>query len=337
MCRNSTIFNSSEPDTHDMRKQFGLILFLALIFGAIPVFAQQDAQFTQYMFNPLFYNPAYAGVDGVTSLTAAHRTQWAGYGGGQPVSQIISFNAPIFRLSSGFGLHFVNDQLGANDNLQMQASYAYHLHLKELNTKLSFGLRAGAFAQAINPDELRPNESGDPLLLFGRDYQLRPDLGAGVYFQSQKVFGGVGFSHLLKSEFDFGSDLTRQPLENHMNVMFGYDYVYGRKITLTPSLLVQTDFNQYNFIFTAMANMDEKYWGGLSFRQGESINVITGYSLMKDKSLRFAYSFDFIVKGSGAKATSNVATSHEVSLTYTLPQATPSGKKIIRNPRFRHD
>lgn len=320
-----------------MRKQFGLILFLALFFGAIPVFAQQEAQFTQYMFNQLFYNPAYAGVDGVTSLTAAHRTQWAGYGAGNPVSQVVSFNAPIFRLSSGFGLHFVNDQLGSQDNLQIQASYAYHLHLKELNTKVSFGVRAGTFAQAINPNDFIAIQPDDPVLLFGRDYQIRPDLGAGVYFQSQKVFGGIGLSHLLKSEFDFGSDVTRQPLENHMNVMFGYDYVYGRKITLTPSFLVQTDFNQYNFTLSAMANVDEKYWGGLSFRQGESINLITGYSLLKDKTLRFGYSFDFIVKGAGAKASSNIATSHEVSLTYTLPQATPSTKKIIRNPRFRHD
>lgn len=321
-----------------MRKQFGLIIFfMALFCSAIPVFAQQDAQFTQYMFNPLFYNPAAAGVDGVTSLTAMHRTQWAGYGGGNPVSQVVSFNTPVFRLSSGFGLHFVNDKLGVQNNLQFQASYAYHLHLRELNTKLSFGVRAGTFAQAINSDNLNPNQPGDPVLLFGRDYQIRPDLGAGVYFQSQKVFGGVGFSHLLKSEFDFGSDVTRQPLENHMNVMFGYDYVYGRKITLTPSLLVQTDFNQYNFTLTAMGNLDEKYWAGLSFRQGESINIITGYSLLKDKSLRFGYSFDFIVAGTAAKSSSTIGTSHEVSLSYTLPQATPSGKKIIRNPRFRHD
>ncbi len=321
-----------------MRKLSGLVLFVLMVLGAVPVFAQQDAQFTQYMFNTLFYNPAFAGVEGVTSLTAVHRTQWAGYpDGGNPVSQVVSFNTPIFRLSSGFGLHFMNDRLGPQNNMQFQASYAYHLHLKELNTKVSFGVRGGAYAQAINSNNLIANEQGDLLLLFGRDYQMRPDMGAGVYFQSQKVHGGIGINHLLKSEFNFGSDVTRQPLENHMNVMLGYDYVYGRKITLSPSLLVQTDFNQYNFTLTAMGNLDEKYWAGISFRQGESINILTGYSVLKDKSLRFGYSFDFVVKGTDAKSSGALGTSHEVSLTYTLPQAAPTGKKIIRNPRFRHD
>ncbi|WP_017730375.1 PorP/SprF family type IX secretion system membrane protein [Nafulsella turpanensis] len=318
-----------------MRKTIGLSLFFLLVLGSFSAFAQQDAQFTQYMFNTLYYNPAYAGVDGVTSITAAHRTQWAGLRG-NPVTQIISFNTPVFRLSSGFGVHFINDRLGAQNNLQFQASYAYHLHLKELNTKLSFGVRAGANALSIDEDEFIPNQADDPLLLGDQPYDLRPDMGAGVYFQSEKVFGGVGFSHLLKGRFS-DSDLNRQPLTNHMSVMFGYDYIYGRKITLTPSFLVQTDFNQYIFTLTAMGNLDEKYWLGLSFRQGESINLITGYSVLKDKSLRFGYSFDFVVKGVGAKSPSAIGSSHEISLTYTLPQPTPSGKKIIRNPRFRHD
>ena len=321
-----------------MRKISGLILFFVLAMGAAPALAQQDAQFTQYMWNTLFYNPGYAGVEGVTSLTATHRTQWAGYGlEGNPVSQLISFNTPIFRLSSGFGVHFLNESLGPNKKMQFQASYAYHLHLKELNTKVSFGVSGGAYAQAINSNMFDPNEAGDEVLIFGRDYQIRPDMGAGVYFQSQKLFGGIGVNHLLKSEFNFASDLTRMPLEDHMNVLLGYDYIYGRKITISPSLLVQTDFNQYTFTLSAMGNVDEKYWGGISFRQGESINILTGYSVLKDKSLRFGYSFDFVVKGIDAKASGAIGTSHEVSLTYTLPQASPSGKKIIRNPRFRHD
>ena len=320
-----------------MRKLYGLILFFVLVISTMPAFAQQDAQFTQYMWNTLYFNPAYAGVDGVTSISATHRTQWANYGAGNPVTQLVSFNTPVFRLSSGFGLHFMNDRIGANKNMEFKASYAYHLHLKELNTKVSFGVSAGAYAQAINSDNFIPNQPNDWVLDLGRDYQLRPDLGAGVYFQSQKVYGGIGFNHLLKSEFNFGNDLTRMPLQDHMNVMVGYDYIYGRKITLSPSILVQTDFNQYTVTLTAMGNLDEKYWAGLSFRQGESINILTGYSVLKDKSLRFGYSFDFVVKGVDAKSAGAIGNSHEVSLTYTLPQPSPSGKKIIRNPRFRHD
>ena len=320
-----------------MRKLSGLILFVIMIYAGGSVHAQQDPQFTQYMWNTLFYNPAYAGVEGVTSFTASHRTQWLGYGGGNPVTQVASFNTPIFRLNSGFGLHFMNDRLASVNNLQFMASYAYHLHLKELNTKVSFGISGGAYAQANDSKVYEPNDLNDDLLVFGRFYQMRPDMGAGIYFQSQKVHGGVGINHLLKSEFNWGNDATRNPLANHMYGMFGYDYVYGRKITLTPSVLVATDFNQYSFTLTAMGNLDEKYWAGISFRQGESINILTGYSVLKDKSLRFGYSFDFVVKGIDAKSAGAIGSSHEVSLSYTLPQAAPSGKKIIRNPRFRHD
>lgn len=316
-----------------MRKKIYSVLIAMFVLGGTEVMAQQDAQFTQYTFNTLFYNPAYAGVEGLTKLTAVHRTQWAGYGGGNPITQVISFTTPIYRLSSGFGVHIVQDRLGPESTLQAQGSYAYHLHLKELKTKLSFGARFGMIAKSISSDELVANQMDDPLLLLGQAYEIQPDLGAGIYLQSEKIFGGVAFSHLLKREFDYANDLTTNPLETHMNVLFGYDYEYGRKIIFTPSLLVQTDFNNYKFDLSLMGNMDDKYWAGVSFRQGESINLITGYSVLKDKSLRFGYAFDFVVKGQDAKA----GTSHEVILSYTLPQATPNKKKIIRDPRFRHE
>lgn len=316
-----------------MRKFTGLLVFFACVFGWQTVKAQQDPQFTQYLDHALYYNPAVAGMEGVTRLTAGHRTMWAGYGNGNPITQIVSFNTPVYRLSSGFGLNFVSDQLGPESRMQLQASYAYHLYVEELKTKLSFGVSAGGFAMAYNSSLYQPINDNDPLLVFGKEYQVRPDLGAGIHVRSEKIFGGVAFSHLLKSEFDFGNDPTRQALATHMNVMFGYDYDYGRKITITPSTLVHTDFNTYNVTLAVTGNYDEKYWGGVSVRQGESVNILTGYSVLKDKSLRFGYSFDYVIKGQEAKT----ATSHEVLVTYRLPQPSPSGKKIIRNPRFRHE
>ncbi len=316
-----------------MRKIYWYLMAIFILSGG-ELMAQQDAQFTQYTFNTLFYNPAYAGVEGLTKLTAVHRTQWAGYGGGNPITQVISFNTPIYRLSSGFGVHIIQDRLGPESTLQAQGSYAYHLHLKELKTKVSFGARFGVIAKSIDSDEFLANQMDDPLLVLGQAYEMQPDFGAGVYVQSEKIFGGVAFSHLLKSEFSYANDFTTNPLETHMNVLFGYDYEYGRKIIITPSVLVQSDFNSYNFTLSTIGNLDDKYWAGLSFRQGESINIITGYSVLKDKSLRFGYSFDLVVKGKDAKSG---AGSHEVTLSYTLPQAKPNRKKIIRDPRFRHE
>ena len=107
-------------------------------------FGQQDPQFSQYMFNTLFYNPAFAGVEGITQFTAIHRTQWTGYtstfdgGRGNPSTQMISLNTPILKFNSGFGMHVVNDNLGPLNNLEAQMSYAYHLGLKKWQNKLRY-------------------------------------------------------------------------------------------------------------------------------------------------------------------------------------------------------
>src|SRR5688500_5627881 len=121
---------------------------LLLVFGA-GVFAQQDALFTQYMFNNLYMTPAFAGVDGVTRFTAMHRSQWLGYqssfgDGGAPTTMMASFNTPIYKLRSGAGVYIMRDQLGPQNNHEAQVSYAYHLGIKE--TKLSFGVKLGIYA-----------------------------------------------------------------------------------------------------------------------------------------------------------------------------------------------
>ena len=153
-------------------------------------FAQQDPQFTQYMFNTLYYNPGYAGVEGVTKLTAIHRSQWLGYqpttgGGGAPTTQIISLTTPIFKLNSGAGLYVVNDRLGPQTNQEVQASYAYHLGIKD--GKLSLGVRAGVFSQTINASLYRALQNPDPALPSGNSSQIRPDLAVRRLLPQGKI------------------------------------------------------------------------------------------------------------------------------------------------------
>lgn len=299
-------------------------------------FGQQDPQFSQYMFNTLFYNPAFAGVEGITQFTAIHRTQWAGYtstfdgGRGNPSTQMISLNTPILKFNSGFGMHVVNDNLGPLNNLEAQMSYAYHLGLK--NGKISFGIKAGIFSQSIDRNEYRPNVSPDPLIDAGEDSQIRPDLAFGIYYRTEKYFGGVSVNHITKAEFDFGEAGSRNALEQHMIITGGYDYEFNYKLIITPSVLVKTDFNSYSFDLGVIGTYNDKMWGGLSFRQSEAMIIILGYSLLKDNSLKLGYSFDYVIQNQDAKE----PTSHEFMLSYTLPPAIAGGKKIIRTPRFRH-
>ena len=309
---------------------------LLIIITGVSVQAQQDPHFTQYMFNNLYVTPAYAGVDGVTQLTAIHRSQWAGYqssfgDGGAPTTQMISFNTPIFKLNSGFGAFIVNDQLGPQNNLQAQASYAYHLGIKD--SKLSFGIRAGIYSQTIDYDKYRAIQGDDPLLgdKTGKDSQVKPDISLGIFYRAEKYYIGVGMNHITKAEFDFGTS-ARNALENHLNFTAGYFYEVSFDLKLNPTLLVKTDFNEYSFDLGVIATLKDKMWGGLSFRQAEAANVLLGYSFLKDKSMKLGYAIDIIVKNQDAKENF----SHEFMLSYQLPVNPGSGKKVVRTPRYRH-
>ncbi len=316
------------------------LYFLIFLCSANKVFGQQDPQFSQYMFNNLYLTPAYAGVDGITRLTAFHRSQWLGYqssfdDGGAPTTQMVSFNTPIFKLKSGFGGYVMNDQLGPQNNLEIQASYAYHLGIKE--SKLSFGIRLGMYSQTLDFDKYRAINPDDPLLneggstKAGKESQIKPDMAFGLFFRSEKYYAGLGFNHLLKSEFDFGLS-QRNALENHLNATAGYFYEVNFDLSIQFAALVKSDFNKTMVDASVLAYLKDTMWGGLSFRPTEAATLLLGYSFLKDKSLKLGYSLDYIIQDQDAKA----ATSHELMLSYELPVNPGSGKKVIRTPRYRH-
>lgn len=304
-------------------------------FAAFSVQAQQDALFTHYMFNNMYLTPAFAGVDGVTRFSAVHRSQWLGYQpsfgeGNAPVSQLVSFNTPIFKLHSGFGTYIMNDITGPLNSLEAQVNYAYHLGIKD--NKLSIGIKAGIFSQTVNGRIYRYVDGGDPNITEGKESQIKPDLGFGLFYRSEKYYAGVGFNHLLKSEFDFGADATRAALENHVNFTGGYYYDMSFDLTFLFTTWVKTDLNETSVDLSGLAYYKNTMWGGLSFRQSEAVSILLGYSLLKDKTLRLGYSMDYVVKDQAAKQ----PTSHEVMLSYDLPVSPGTSKKIVRTPRYRH-
>lgn len=313
------------------------IIFCLLLASSVTVFAQQDAQFTQYMFNTLYLTPAAAGEDGVTRATVLHRSQWLGYqssydDGTAPTSQILTFSTPIHKLKSGFGVYVLNDRLGPQNNLEAQAMYAYHLGIKESN-KLSFGIKVGMYSQTIDFNKYRAIDPDDPWLKdqVGKESQIKPDLGVGVMFRNEKLYAGIGFNHLVQSEFSFGRS-ARNALENHMNITAGYFYDANFDLQINPTVLIKTDFNETSVDLAVIATLRNTMWGGLAFRSSEAANLLLGYAFLKDKSLRLGYSIDFVVKDRAAKENF----SHEVMLSYELPVIAGGVKKIVRTPRYRH-
>ena len=300
-------------------------------------FGQQDPQFTQYMFNNLYYNPGYSGVEGITKVSALYRSQWSGYqptfyGGGAPTTQLVSFTAPIFKINSGFGAYILNDNLGPQNNLEAQVSFAYHFALKD--SKLSLGVRGGVYSQTINSNLYRAIDKDDPTLPkenSGRYSQTKPDLAMGLFWRKEKFYVGAGFSHLVKAKFDFGLN-QRNSLETHTYITGGYFYEVNFDLRLQFVTLIKSDFVKWQYDVGAIAYMKNTMWGGLSFRQSEAAIVLLGWSFLKDKSLKAGYSMDVIVKDRAAKQ----PLSHELMVSYELPVNPGVGKKVIRTPRYRH-
>jgi type IX secretion system PorP/SprF family membrane protein len=304
------------------------------------VFSQQDAQFSQYMFNQLFLNPATAGInDESIEFGLIHRSQWLGYtatfdDGGAPSTQVASFNMPIYSINSGWGMHFVNDRLGPLSNLELQLSYAYH-HVFKNKAKLSFGARMGIYNQSIN-GKWRYVDADDPYIPEGGGVsQLKPDFGFGVYYSTRKFFSGLSLNHLNAAGFSYAQGITISSLNRHMTAIIGNHFELDEKSVLTPSVLLKSDFNTISVEPSLLYYYKKDFFFGVSSRASNALDAviaIVGFNVLKDKSLQLRYSFDYVTSGQSAKK----PTSHEIGVAYRMRTPKPVLPAVIRTPRFRH-
>ena len=315
---------------------FSLLLVLV---ASYKVNAQQDAQFTQYMFNQVYYNPAFAGSTDGTTLTAIHRSQWFGYDGtinqgGAPTTQLISYNAALPQIRGGFAAFISNDNLGPSNNLQVQTSFSTNFILPNGAT-LTAGLNVGIFSSAIDFDEVVVVNPSDPIFsASGREGQIRPDIGVGILYRKGDFFGGLSSNHLLQPKFDFGQSQFSNQLNRHYYLTAGYDYSLTPQIKITPTVLLKSvGLNIYSTEVSVIGEYNNNLRAGLAYRQSESASLIVGYKILSDRSLTLAYAFDFVV----GNQTSKQPSSQELMLIYNF-KTTPKfgGRRIIRTPRFRY-
>ncbi|MBS9524223.1 type IX secretion system membrane protein PorP/SprF [Litoribacter ruber] len=324
-----------------MKKRYYLIL--SVLCGSLinlwctsAAHAQQDAQFTQYMYNGLYYNPAFAGKENGYHFSALHRTQWLGYnapssGGNGINTQLLTAAGRIANTNLGFGLNFVNDDIGPTANQEVNVSLGYHLQIGR--GVLSLGASGGFFSSTIKYDELNP-VNPDPLLpASGRESQINFNFGAGALYDHGNFYVGLSSRHLNEPEFDFGEGLFGNQLRNHSYLLAGYRIRTFGQFSFEPNLLLKTvSLDNFSYDISVIATHNDKISGGLAYRGEESVSVLFGYSLLRDNSLRLGYAFDLVIGGVEAKA----PTSHEFMLAYQLPTVARDIQRVIqRTPRFR--
>lgn len=315
-----------------MRKTLYLLVLL-LLTSSGRLFAQQDPQFSQYMYNQSFLNPAAAGNDGMTRFQLIHRQQYIGYqssfgdDGGTPVSQLFTFQMPLAGIRSSVGLNILNDQAGPQINQQVQAAYSYRVALGEDRT-LSFGVLGGLLIRTIDFDKLRARDPGDPLLGTGKFTESRPDVGAGVYYSTSTYYVGASMIHINQAKFSFGQDVATNRAQQTVFINGGYRYYVNEEVELNPTALVKTDLNTFSVEASLLATWRNFIWVGAGWRQGDGVPVFAGVNWNK---LRFGASYDIILGGVNAKSPG----SYSVLVSYAMPGPKPNKRVPVRTPRFR--
>ena len=314
-----------------------ICLFFTFLLNSIDSRAQQDLFMSQYMFNNMTFNPAYAGFEGTTNVSLLYHNQWTGYApskvnevGGAPELILASFTSPLYKLRSGIGILLKSETQGPLNKLSSSLSYAYHLQVKEY--KLSFGLNVGFISQVLNNDILQPNEDGDQVLNSLGSTSTKPDASLGAFFQSENLYFGISYNHILKSKFDFDGDGLDNQLESDLVFTAGYDYIFNNDITISPSLLFVSNFITTSYNVGTILDYKRKFWGGAVYKNSQALGLIFGVGLLKNNALRVGYAMDYVYKDANAKQ----STSHEIQATYSIPINIGEKNKIIRTPRFRH-
>lgn len=322
-----------------------LLLTAAIISGK----AQQNIQFSQYVFNGLAVNPAYAGYKQDWYLNSIYRHQWAGFPGA-PRTGGISIdgltNAPESKV--GIGLQAMFDRLGPQESLSLYASYAYRIPLDDEDTRrLCLGIGAGVSQYAIDGAALQYVDNDDQAIPTGKTSTWVPDARFGVYYYSSRFYAGVSVMDL----FSLYSDATRYSWKGnnyaairktqHMYLTTGTALTLSPNLILKPSLMIKEDFKGPTSVdLNAFLLIDEKIWIGGSYRTNvklwnkenlsRDLTPANAASIMLEyyvnEKLRIGYAYDLNVN----KMAGTQGGSHEISIGLLFP----SKKYSLTNPRY---
>ena len=286
------------------------ILIFALMLTCYSGFAQQDAQFTQYMYNTININPAYAGSRGVMSAFLLHRTQWVGLDGA-PTTNAFSINSPINNSNLGIGVSFVNDKIGPTNDNTISADISYTIPVSE-EYKVSFGIKASGNMFNLDVSRLTPAQANDPNLNnFNNEFS--PNFGPGIYLHSEKLYLGLSVPNFLQdSKYNDNNVAVFQERMNFYAIG-GYVFDLSPSIKFKPAFItkvvtgspLQVDVSA-NFLF-----FDKLMLGG-AYRWSAAVSALAGFQITD--GLFIGYSYDM--------ETTNLrrynSGSHEVFLRFEL-------------------
>lgn len=300
-----------------------LVVFLCIKHDII--FAQQDAQYTQYMYNTVSVNPGYAGSRGHISVAALHRSQWVGLDGA-PTTQTLNIHSPIGYKGVGLGMSIVNDKIGPTSETYFDIDFSYTIYTST-EGRLSFGLKATGHLLDIKFSEL-DEYSIDQSLQQDIDNKFSPNFGAGVYYHTNNFYAGLSVPRILESKhFESGPSPTIAKEQMNFYLITGYVWELNSNLKFKPALLtkvvrgapLQVDMSA-NFM------LSDKFILGAAYRWDAAFSGMLGFHLSNKFLIGMAYDREITELGSAAFNNG----SFEVILRYDF--ITTKGN--LKSPRF---
>jgi len=263
-------------------------LVLVLLFCSVAGFAQQDAQFTQYMYNTISINPAYAGSREALSLFGLYRTQWVGLEGA-PETNSFSVNTPVGN-NVGLGVSLVNDKIGPTIENNLSADFSYSIPTSA-TAKFSFGIKGSANLFKLDPNKLTPEDQGDPQF---QDFKNKfsPNVGAGIYWHTDKAYVGLSVPNFIQTNRYDDNEIAiyKEQINYYLIAGYVFDLDHYETIKFKPALLtkmvegapLQVDASA-NFMF------NDKFVVGLAYRWSASVSALAGFQITDNLYLGYAY------------------------------------------------
>ena len=266
-----------------------ILIFTLLLTGFVST-AQQDAQYTQYMYNTINVNPAYAGSRGALSIFGLHRTQWVGLEGA-PATNAASLNFPIGNSKFGVGLSFINDRIGPTTENVISADLSYTIQTSE-TYKLSFGIKGSANLFNLDINKLNIENQNDPYLENLKN-TFSPNIGAGIYFHSDKSYIGFSVPNFFETQrYDDNSVVINKERMNYY-LIGGYVFELSSSVKFKPAFIsklvegapLQVDVSG-NFLF------NEKFVLGAAWRWNAAVSFMTGFQITDGLFVGYGYDLE---------------------------------------------
>lgn len=281
-----------------------LKLIFALLLINICGYSQQNAPFSQYIFNELIINPAYAGTKQLINITGSYSIMWAGFDGA-PTTQTISVEGPVHK-NMGLGLHLINDMIGAQSQQGIFGSYSYIIRFNE-KWRMSMGLALGVSNFTVDGTKLTTDNVDDPAIPKTKVNRVSFDSKAGLFAYSDRFYAGFSVSELFADVFK-SKDIMVAKQSRHYYLTAGYVFDAGKNLKIKPSFLLREDFKApTNIDINCFFLIKELFWLGTTARFGA--NIFKNPDL--DHSLKFRNAMIFMTEW-------NITRSFRIGYSYTL-------------------